>query len=79
MKRMILVLTLTAMLVVTALPALAQNFNEESGKMDDSGEPNTPECDWYYFDETREYDAWYEYWCHYRGWGWEFVFWTWAD
>ena len=78
MKRMILVLTLTAMLVVTALPALAQNFNEESGKMDDSGEPNTPECDWYYFDETREYDAWWEYWCHYRGWGWEFVLWTWA-
>jgi hypothetical protein len=78
MKRMILVLTLTAMMLATALPALAQNFNEESGKTDDSGEPRAPSCDWYYFDETRQYDAWWEYWCHYRGWGWEFVLWTWA-
>jgi len=66
------------MLLATALPALAQEFNEESGKMDDSGEPRAPQCDWYYFDETQEYDAWWEYWCHYRGWGWEFVLWTWA-
>ena len=77
MKRLILVLTVTAMLVVTALSASAQGFDEPSGKLD-NGEPNAPECDWYYFDETREYDAWWEYWCHYRGWGWEFVFWTWA-
>ena len=78
MKRLILVLALTAMLVATALPALAQNFNEESGKTDDSGEPRAPSCDWYYFDETHEYDAWWEYWCYWRGWGWEFVVWEWA-
>ena len=78
MKRLILVLTLTAMMLATALSASAQEFDEDSGKLD-NGEPNAPECDWYYFDETHEYDAWYEYWCHYRGWGWEFVFWTWAD
>ena len=79
MKRLILVLTVTAMLVVTALSASAQGFDEESGKLDDGGEPNAPECDWYYFDETRDYDAWWEYWCEWPGWGWEFVFWTWAD
>ena len=78
MKRLILVLTVTAMLVVTALSASAQGFDEESGKLDDGGEPDAPECDWYYFDETRDYDAWWEYWCEWPGWGWEFVLWTWA-
>ena len=72
-KRLILVLTVTAMMLSVlvsglALPALAQ----------DEAEPREPRCGWYYFDETREYDAWWEYWCHYRGWGWEYVFWTWA-
>jgi len=77
-KRMILVLTVTAMLVATALPATAQKFNEESGKLDDYQEPRAPKCGWYYFDATRKYDAWWEYWCYWRGWGWEFVFWVYA-
>ena len=79
MKRLILVLALTAMLVATALSASAQEFDERSGKLDENGEPDTPDCDWYFFDETREYDAWYEYWCWWPHWGWEFVFWVWAD
>ena len=77
-KRMILVLALTVMLVGTALSASAQEFDEESGKLDDYNEPRAPKCGWYYFEETRQYDAWWEYWCYWRGWGWEFVFWTWA-
>ncbi len=48
------------------------------GYYDDPEEPRAPRCDWYYFDETRQWDAWWEYWCHYRGWGWVFVVWVWA-
>ncbi len=71
MRRMILVLTVTALMLATlvsslALPALAQ------------GEPREPRCRWFYFEETRRWDAWWEYWCHYRGWGWVFVVWEWA-
>ena len=50
MKRMILVLTVTAMMLATALSASAQEFDERSGKLDENGEPDTPDCDWYYFD-----------------------------
>jgi len=75
MKRMILVLTLTAMMLLgSALPALATH---ETG--DEEGRPDNPKCDWYFFDETRRYDAWWEYWCYWPHWGWEFVFWVWAD
>jgi hypothetical protein len=76
MRRMILVLTVTAMLVVTALSASAQEWDEGSGKLDNN-EPATPECGWYFFEETRQWDAWWEYWCYWRGWGWEYVFWVW--
>jgi len=73
MKRLVLVLTITAMMLAVlvsglALPALAQ----------DEKEPRQPRCDWYYFEETRQWDAWWEYWCRYPDWGWEFVFWVWA-
>ncbi len=73
MKRIISVLSITAIMLMIlvssfALPALAQ---------DDSEEPREPRCDWYY-DEDEDWDPWWEYWCRYPGWGWEFVFWTWA-
>jgi hypothetical protein len=67
-KRVILVLTVTAMMLATmmagaGLPALAQD------------EPGAPQCGWYY--NTADRDAWWEYWCWWPGWGWEFVFWVW--
>jgi len=72
MKRTIFVLVvIVMMLVATALPALGSH-------RDRAEEPRAPKCGWYYFDATRKYDAWWEYWCYWRGWGWEFVFWTWA-
>ncbi len=72
MQRTILVLMVVAMLLVaTALPALA------SHRSDRPEEPREPRCGWYYY-EDRRWDPWWEYWCHWRGWGWEFVFWTWA-
>jgi hypothetical protein len=64
MKRRILLLSVTAMLVVmmvatSALPALAQL--------------RTPSCDWYPVSfERRAHNttAWYAYWCHWPGYGW---------
>ncbi len=72
MKRIILVLTITAMMLATvvaagALPALAQD------------EPSAPQCGWYLNWLAVLPDlAWWEYWCWWPGWGWEFVFWVWA-
>ena len=68
MKRMILVLTVTAMMLATlvigaGLPAFAQD------------EPAGPQCGWYY-NTAQNYDPWWEYWCWWPGWGWEFVFWV---
>jgi hypothetical protein len=71
MRRIILVLTVTAMMLVTmvvgaGLPAFAQD------------EPSAPQCSWYLNWESGEEDeAWWEYWCWWPGWGWEFVFWVW--
>ena len=72
MRRMILVLTVTAMLLATllALPAAA-----EMGTKGEE-EPNTPECGWYGPFEERGWDPWWEYWCYWHGWGWEYVFWS---
>ena len=70
MKRVILVLTITAMMLAmlvagSGLPAVAQ----------DEG-PGSPQCSWYKNWEEPE-KAWWEYWCWWPGWGWEFVFWVW--
>ena len=63
MRRRILLLTTTAVLVLTmvatsALPAL--------------GQPRTPRCDWYPVSfERRALDSqWYAYWCNWPGYGW---------
>ncbi len=72
MKRLILVLALTAMMLVTSvLPALARH--EETG--DPREEPRNPQCGWYA--NWSEHEEWWEYWCYWPHWGWEFVFWTW--
>ena len=82
MKRMILVLTVSAMLLIgSALPALA--WHEETG--DPAGAPENPYCQWYGPfggggpGSMGEEEAWWEYWCFWPHWGWEFVFWVWAD
>jgi hypothetical protein len=82
MKRVLLVLTVTAMVLAVmlsslALPALAQ----------DDRPPADPDCDWYgpfsveVWEQVPwlEEEAWWEYWCYWPHWGWEFVFWVWAD
>jgi hypothetical protein len=77
MKRMILVLTVSAMLLIgSALPALA--WHEETG--DPSGAPENPDCEWYgpFGGGPGDHEAWWEYWCFWPHWGWEFVFWVWA-
>jgi hypothetical protein len=68
MKRKILVLTLTTMLVVTmlaiigAVPALAQ--------------PITPSCDWYEAGFDRSFGTdWWAYWCRWPGYGWYLAGW----
>jgi len=72
MKRMILVLTVTAMMLIgSALPALATH---ETG--DEEGRPDRPKCDWYGPFEEGNWDPWWEYWCYWPHWGWEYVFWS---
>ena len=69
MKRMILVLTITALMILgSALPALA---DMKDGKQE---EPDPPECGWY--ESWNDEEEWWEYWCYYPRWGWDFVFWT---
>jgi hypothetical protein len=76
-KRVFLVLTMTAMLLamVLTVPVSAQDFGSKGGYED---EPRAPDCDWYGPYEERPWDPWWEYWCYWHGWGWEFVFWVWA-
>lgn len=71
MRRMVLVLTVAAMMLATLVvgagsPAFAQ---DEA--------PGSPQCGWYY-NTAASYEPWWEYWCWWPGWGWEYVFWTWA-
>ena len=68
MRRMILVLTVTAMMLVTmVVGAGSLAFAQD--------EPADPQCGWYY-NTAEDYDPWWEYWCWWPGWGWEFVFWV---
>ena len=71
MKRKILVLTLSAMLLLTMLvaisasPALAQ--------------PSDVRCDWYEAGFDRNFNTdWWAYWCHYPDSGWYLIAW-WSD
>jgi len=76
---MILVLTVSAMMMLAmflTMPAGAQDMDFMGTKGGDD-EPGMPECDWYGpFGYGNE--AWWEYWCWWPGWGWEYVFWAWA-
>jgi len=91
MRRSVLLLAMLVLLSTMALPAMAQSgyyddddygrgyYDDDNGRYDDDyDEPRAPRCDWYFFEETRQWDAWWEYWCFWRGWGWEFVVWEWA-
>ncbi len=68
MKRIILVLTVTAMMLATMVVGAGSSAFAQD-------EPNPPQCGWYYMTH-RSYDPWWEYWCWWPGWGWEFVFWV---
>lgn len=65
MKRRILLLALTVavLALVVAVPAFAQ-----------TGAPRAPQCGWY--EAWSAGDAWWEYWCYWPSFGWEYVFWT---
>ncbi len=71
MRRMIVVLAVTVVLAVLlvlggGLFALAQEA------------PTAPQCNWYLNWYSANPDrAWWEYWCWWPGWGWEYVFWVW--
>ncbi len=86
MRRVWLVLAVLALVVAMVLPAVAQVPEEEStyeGKgvygTDDGASSDEslgdPQCDWYYATGAG-WDPWWEYWCWWPGWGWEFVFWV---
>ena len=50
----------------------------DDGALDtDDSSPGDPQCGWYY-STGAGWDPWWEYWCWWPGWGWEFVFWVWA-
>jgi hypothetical protein len=78
MKRMVLGLTVSAMLLMTLLvgPALGDMGDPDAGNKGGEDEPGAPDCDWYGPYEERPYDPWWEYWCWWPGWGWEYVFWA---
>ena len=42
---------------------------------DNYDEPRDPQCGWYANWDNRY--EWWEYWCFWPNWGWEFVFWAW--
>ena len=70
MKRMILVLTITALMILSsALPALADMKDGKEG-----AEPDPPDCGWY--ESWNDEEEWWEYWCYYPHWGWDYVFWS---
>ncbi len=79
MRRMILVLTVSAMMLMTVLTGVAVGDigDPDAGHKGYGDDPGTPECEWYGpFGYGN--DAWWEYWCWWPGWGWEYVFWVWA-
>jgi hypothetical protein len=78
MRRMILVLTVSAMMMLAMFLTMPAGAQEDfMGTKGGDDEPGMPECEWYGpFGYGNE--AWWEYWCWWPGWGWEYVFWAWA-
>ena len=71
MKRRILVLMLTAMMLVTALAA--------TSALPALGQPSDISCDWYEAGFDRSFNTdWWAYWCRYPGYGWYLIAW-WSD
>jgi hypothetical protein len=82
LRRIFLVLAMLALLVISAMPAIAQNYgNDDWGDDNDWGDddrqPREPSCDWYdaSFDVGRRADdnrVW-GWWCHYPRSGWSLL------
>jgi hypothetical protein len=76
MRRLLSVLTVTAMLLMTLLagPAVGQILDPDAGGQVDAGEPVIQgDCDWYGpFDEPPP--PHWEYWCYSPDSGWEHVY-----
>ena len=78
MRRMIVVFVMTAWMLMTvfAVPAVGDIGEPPTGEKGEDDEPGEVYCDWYGPFEERPYDPWWEYWCWYPGYGWEYVFWS---
>ncbi len=70
MRRILSVLAVTAVMLAMMVTSLALPASAQEA-------PPAPSCGWYY-NTAPSWDPWWEYWCWLPGWGWEFVFWTWA-
>jgi hypothetical protein len=68
-RRVVLVLTVVAVLLAAMLTSGLSAVAQDEA-------PGDPQCGWYLNWEEPE-EAWWEYWCWWPGWGWEFVFWVW--
>ena len=56
-----------------------RNYHDDDDDYDrdyyDYDEPRDPQCGWYANWNHRH--EWWEYWCFWPNWGWEFVLWSW--
>ncbi len=83
MRRMVLVLVTAALIAATvalSIPATAVAQDEQDEMVAEQVEVygaglERPQCGWY--ESSNDEEEWWEYWCYYRGSGWEFIFWTW--
>jgi len=90
MKRIFLVLTMIVFVVMLTYSAFAQEqifMPIEEGPGDqiisggvpggNVGNFSSGQACWYYYQDSN-LEPWWEYWCYWPGWGWEYVFWVWA-
>jgi hypothetical protein len=78
MRRMVLVLVTAALIAATvalSTPATAVAQDEEFARQSaEAVALEQPQCGWH--PAWNEEEEWWEYWCYYRGSGWEYFFWT---
>ena len=69
MKRKILVLMVTALMVVLMVGTSASTALSQDA-------PDAPRCDWYEAGFDRDFNnVWWAYWCHWSGYGWYLMGW----
>jgi hypothetical protein len=78
--RRIVLVFVTAVLIAATMalstPATAVVQDEEVATQETEAVAlEQPQCGWY--ESSNEEEEWWEYWCYYRGSGWDFIFWTW--